>query len=177
MPAEKEKLIAHRRKQEERQKQFVAFLSGMEELDRERTVLATKQRDYLKAEKVSSELLREYEAKQREFLREQAGIMASGLAAGMPCPVCGSLEHPQLAMLAKDAPTEADVRTAKAKYDTAQKKATDASNEAQKQKGMVDTTEEILAKEIDSLILGISLADGAKAAEEQENLLAEQMKS
>lgn len=101
--------------------------------------------------------------------------MASGLAAGMPCPVCGSLEHPQLAMLAKDAPTEADVRTAKAKYDTAQKKATDASNEAQKQKGMVDTTEEILAKEIDSLILGISLADGAKAAEEQENLLAEQI--
>ena len=175
VPAEKEKLIAHRRKQEERQKQFVAFLSGMEELDRERTVLATKQRDYLKAEKVSSELLREYEAKQREFLREQAGIMASGLAAGMPCPVCGSLEHPQLAMLAKDAPTEADVRTAKAKYDTAQKKATDASNEAQKQKGMVDTTEEILAKEIDSLILGISLADGAKAAEEQENLLAEQI--
>lgn len=90
------------------------------------SMVATKQRDYLKAEKVSSELLREYEAKQREFLREQAGIMASGLAAGMPCPVCGSLEHPQLAMLAKDAPTEADVRTAKAKYDTAQKKATDA---------------------------------------------------
>lgn len=40
---------------------------------------------------------------------------------------------------------------------------------------MVDTTEEILAKEINSLILGISLADGAKAAEEQENLLAEQI--
>ena len=40
---------------------------------------------------------------------------------------------------------------------------------------MVDTTEGTLAKELDSLIPGISLADGAKAAEEQENLLAMQI--
>ena len=174
VPAEKEKLIARRRKQEERQKQFVAFLSGMEELDRERTVLATKQRDYLKAEKVSSELLREYEAKQREFLREQAGIMASGLAAGMPCPVCGSLEHPQLAMLAKDAPTEADVRTAKAKYDTAQKKATDArATRHRSRREWSIQQRRYLPRRL--IVLGISLADGAKAAEEQENLLAEQI--
>lgn len=175
MSAEKEKLAARLQQLGDRQKQFVDFLSGMEGLTRERAELAKRQEDYLKAEEASSELLREYEVKERAFLREQAGIMASGLTAGMPCPVCGSVEHPQLAVLAEDAPTEADVKAAKAKYDTAQRRANEASNEAQKRKGMVDTTEGALAKELDSLIPGISLADGAKAAEEQENLLAMQI--
>lgn len=173
--AEKEKLAAQLQQLGDRQKQFVDFLSGMEGLAREQAELAKRQEDYLKAEEASSELLREYEVKERAFLREQAGIMASSLTAGMACPVCGSIEHPHPAVLAEDAPTEADVKAAKAKYDTAQRRANEASNEAQKRKGIVDTTEEALAKELDSLIPGISLADGAKAAEEQENLLAVQI--
>ena len=174
--AENEKLAAQLQQLGDRQKQFVDFLSGMEGLAREQAELAKRQEDYLKAEEASSELLREYEVKERAFLREQAGIMASGLTAGMACPVCGSTEHPQLAVLAEDAPTEADVKKAKAEYDRAQDKTKKASNEAQKLKGTVGTTEEILAKEIDSLIPGISLEDSTKAAEEQENLLAVQIK-
>lgn len=173
--AEKEKLAAQLQQLGDRQKQFVDFLSGMEGLAREQAELAKRQEDYLKEEEASSELLREYEVKERAFLREQAGIMAGSLTAGMACPVCGSIEHPHPAVLAEDAPTEADVKAAKAKYDTAQRRANEASNEAQKRKGMVDTREEALAKELDSLIPGISLADGAKAAEEQENLLAVQI--
>lgn len=174
--AEKEKLAAQLQQLGDRQKQFVDFLSGMEGLAREQAELAKRQEDYLKAEEASSELLREYEVKERAFLREQAGIMASGLTAGMACPVCGSIEHPHLAVLAEDAPTEMDVKKAKAEYDRAQDKTKKASNEAQKLKGTVGTTEEILAKEIDGLIPGISLEDSTKAAEEQENLLAVQIK-
>ena len=173
--AEKEKLAAQLQQLGDRQKQFVDFLSGMEGLAREQAELAKRQEDYLKAEEASSELLREYEVKERAFLREQAGIMASSLTAGMACPVCGSIEHPHPAVLAEDAPTEADVKAAKAEYDRAQDKTKKASNEAQKLKGTVGTTEEILAKEIDSLIPGISLEDSTKAAEEQENLLAVQI--
>lgn len=174
--AEKEKLAAQLQQLGDRQKQFVDFLSGMEGLAREQAELAKRQEEYLKAEETSSELLREYEVKERAFLREQAGIMASGLTAGMACPVCGSIEHPHLAVLAEDAPTEMDVKKAKAEYDRAQDKTKKASNEAQKLKGTVGTTEEILAKEIDGLIPGISLEDSTKAAEEQENLLAVQIK-
>lgn len=36
----------------------------------------------------------EYEEKRQIFLDEQAGIFASQLADGKPCPICGSLEHP-----------------------------------------------------------------------------------
>ena len=101
--------------------------------------------------------------------------MASGLIAGAPCPVCGATEHPLPAILAENAPTEADVKEAKAKYDRAQGEKNKAGSEAQKQKGIVETTEEVLAKEIDSLIPEITLEDGTKAAEEQEAMLAEQI--
>lgn len=63
----------------------------------------------------------------------------------------------------------------KAKYDRAQGEKNKAGSEAQKQKGIVETTEEVLAKEIDSLIPEITLEDGTKAAEEQEAMLAEQI--
>ena len=174
--AEKEKLAAQRQQLVDRQKQFADFLLGMEGLAREQAELARKQEEYLKAEEASSELLREYEVQERAFLREQAGIMASGLTAGTACPVCGSTEHPRLAVLAEDAPTEADVKKAKVEYDTAQEKTKKASSEAQKLKGTVSTTEAILTKEIDSLIPGASLEDSTEAAEEQENLLAAQIK-
>lgn len=111
--AEMEKLTARRQRQEERKIQFADFLSGVEGLARERVKYRKKQENYLKAEEIASQLLREYEAKDCAFLREQAGIMASGLIAGVPCPVCGATEHPLPAILAENAPTEADVKEAK----------------------------------------------------------------
>lgn len=173
--AEMEKLAARRQQQEERKMQFADFLSGVEGLARERVKYRKKQENYLKAEEIASQLLREYEAMDCAFLREQAGIMASGLIAGVPCPVCGATEHPLPAILAENAPTEADVKEAKAKYDRAQGEKNKAGSEAQKQKGIVETTEEVLAKEIDSLIPEITLEDGIKAAKEQETVLAEQI--
>lgn len=173
--AEMEKLAARRRQQADRKKQFADFLSGMEELTREREKWHKKQKDYLKAEESAAQSWQEYEAKNRAFLREQAGIIASTLTDESPCPVCGSIEHPLPAALAVDAPTEADVKEAKEKYDKAQEKMNKASGKAQELKGAVDTTEEILAKEIDSLIPGIALEDSVKAAEEQVNFLAAQI--
>lgn len=55
----------------------------------------------------------EYQAKNQQFLNEQAGILANALKQGMPCPVCGSCEHPKPAYLSKSAPTQAEVNKAK----------------------------------------------------------------
>lgn len=62
---------------------------------------------------VLSKFREQYGALQEQFFREQAGILAKEkLISGHPCPVCGSLEHPQPARLSENAVTEADVRKA-----------------------------------------------------------------
>ncbi|MDO5861923.1 MAG: AAA family ATPase [Thermoplasmata archaeon] len=60
------------------------------------------------------------------FLRSQAGIMASGLGEGSPCPVCGSVHHPSPAAMPGDAPDEGalkKLKNAKAKEDEARSSA------------------------------------------------------
>ncbi len=56
-----------------------------------------------------------YDAVFCAFLNAQAGMLALDLKEAMPCPVCGSLEHPHLAKLADNAPGEAQVDAEKEK--------------------------------------------------------------
>lgn len=44
----------------------------------------------------------EYEKKRQNFLDAQAGFLASELMEGMPCPVCGSTEHPRPCVMKKE---------------------------------------------------------------------------
>lgn len=44
----------------------------------------------------------EYEKKRQSFLDAQAGFLASELMEGMPCPVCGSTEHPRPCVMKKE---------------------------------------------------------------------------
>ena len=64
---------------------------------------------------------------ERSFLDAQAGLLAQDLAEGTPCPVCGSIHHPQRAELPASAPTQAQVDAAKADADAADRSAQDAS--------------------------------------------------
>lgn len=54
-----------------------------------------------------------YETVYMAFMKEQAGILAQKLTEGIPCPVCGSTEHPAPAVLAQEAVCEEDVNRAK----------------------------------------------------------------
>lgn len=64
------------------------------------------------------------------FLAAQAGILASTLAAGDACPVCGSTEHPHKATLTEGAPTQEHVDALKAAKDEAAANRQSASQEA-----------------------------------------------
>jgi len=73
-----------------------------------------KSRDkYAKLRDLAAKLNAEYNEKNTAFLNEQAGVLATGLTENQPCPVCGSLSHPQPACLSKGAPTEAELKIAK----------------------------------------------------------------
>lgn len=60
-----------------------------------------------------------WERMNRAFLDAQAGILASGLEEGVPCPVCGSLHHPAPAQSIECAPTKEAVQAQKEKADEA----------------------------------------------------------
>ena len=175
--AEKEKLAAQRQQLNTRNMQFAALLSDFDKLSVLRLQLTEKQGQYLKAETISSALLQEAEAKNKAFLHEQAGILACTLTPGAPCPVCGSDTHPQPATLSDSAPTEADVKAAKAAYDAAFQRTNAAFSEASKQKGTVDATLEALRAEVALLLPDVPLDDAALHATAQSEQLCLQLRS
>ena len=173
--AEKEKLQGQHQILTERKEKFEKLISSADTLETERNALAVLQKAYLDAETTSSQLKQEYDAKNRAFLDEQAGILAATLTIGLPCPVCGSTEHPCPAVISESAPTEADVKNAKADYESAQKKTEQASSEASTQRGVVSTSEESLYRESQELLGEIGLKDVRSAAAAQEAELTTQI--
>ncbi len=75
--------------------------------------------DYLDAERKFNELFEDYKHKRMLFLREQAGILAEDLSENEPCPVCGSLTHPNPAHKATEAPSEEMLNKAEELYNHA----------------------------------------------------------
>lgn len=104
---------------------------------------------------------------QRAFLDAQAGILAGSLQAGIPCPVCGSVEHPRPAVLSEHAPTEEQVKCAKTAYDDAQAAASAASETAAAQKAKVEEKADALRRALETLLPGLSEEQAESAVQEQ----------
>ncbi|NLC34610.1 MAG: SMC family ATPase [Erysipelothrix sp.] len=80
-----------------------AIKGGLAYLENELHTLQSKQENNVLAyERMShdvDEKRREFEHLELEYLKNQAGILATTLQDQRPCPVCGSLEHPHPAQL------------------------------------------------------------------------------
>ena len=64
----------------------------------------------------------EYTRIKEQYYRSQSGLIAAELTDGVPCPVCGSLEHPAPAQLTEDAVTRQDVEIAESARKEAERK-------------------------------------------------------
>ena len=82
---------------------------------------------YTEARSVEERLSGRAQELRRRFNDEQAGVLASSLRDGEPCPVCGALTHPHPAQCAPDAPDEKAVKDAEKKARAAQKNVNEAS--------------------------------------------------
>ncbi len=97
--------------------------------------LLKAQRTYRQAVDKADELHDIYRAMDGAFLDAQAGILASGLTADTPCPVCGSTIHPQPAQTPCQAPTQSQRDQSKESYEAAQAAVEEASSAAGQQAG------------------------------------------
>ena len=150
---EQERLTQRRRELTALQKQDVAYRDAG-------TRTQQAQREYLTAAQTAADAQQNYQTCYRAFLDAQAGILAAGLAAGEPCPVCGSRSHPAPAPLADHAPTQEMVDAAQTKADAARKKAESASAKAGRLEGERAQLEQALAEAAGKLLeQGQSLAD------------------
>ena len=165
--AQKERLSNRLSNANERKEKFTKLLSEIKSFNAEQEKLNELQQAFQAALATSSRLLQIYNDKNTAFLREQAGMMASNLEEGKPCPVCGSIHHPVLAALSQDAPSEADVKHAKKKYEDADKETQLASQKASKQNGTVETVREALLKTVSDLLPGTSLEEASAAAKKE----------
>ena len=96
------------------------------------------------------------------YLREQAGILASDMEEGEPCPVCGSKHHPEPAVISEGAPTAAEIEIKEQEAKTAHDDANEKSNSANKIKGNLNASL-FSAKEIALKETGADDLDEAKA--------------
>lgn len=72
----------------------------------DRTLLQRNQKEYLKLEQKAQQEKSAYEHAWLLYRRAMVGIVAMQVKEGEPCPVCGSLQHPDIAGITAEVPSE-----------------------------------------------------------------------
>ena len=157
--AEKDRLAEQQKDLEALKKEYAAY----QKLEAQ---LKKAQADYAQKSEDSGKKRAEYERKNKLYLDAQAGILAETLTEGVPCPVCGSLEHPHPAQKPENAPTKQELEICKAKAEEAEKATQVASGKANTCVGQVDASRETLQAHGQKLL-------GTDAVEEMERLCSE----
>ncbi|CAB1248525.1 Exonuclease SbcC [Ruminococcaceae bacterium BL-6] len=144
----------------------------LEDLRKNRAAL---QQAYLAAETTYEEKRKSREEKEQVFFREQAGILAAGLKDGLPCPVCGSLEHPKKAVPVRGAPSEAELQKAKEEQEAARAAMQEASARARAGLAQEESARKTLEQSFSAAFPGISMPEDP--AKRKETIVAEGRKN
>ena len=127
---QRERLLAQKQEAEGKLLELSKLKKVLQENAAAGRACATAQQTYRLSQERAEQAQAAYERMNRAFLDEQAGVLASALQEGEPCPVCGSRHHPCPARLSTDAPSEKDVERAAKEAERAKKTAADDSKAA-----------------------------------------------
>lgn len=136
------------------------------ELNESQKALSIQKEKFIRAEKEAIRIQDEYLTKERQFRMAAAGILAKELKEDMPCPVCGSLSHPNKAKLTKEVLSEKEVMNIRKLWEKARKIADNENNILAGEKGKY----EALYKELTLLQEKINIASDIQIKERRKAL-------
>ena len=111
-------------KEEEIEKKISAFYhASMIQNNYQNAVDTLKEKTQLLQESTDRKamLQKQYDDAQLSYFANQAGLLASRLIKGEPCPVCGSIEHPRPASYSDQLVTQEEINQYKKKADQVEK--------------------------------------------------------
>ena len=165
---EKAELEAKEHKEEDKRKALKDISKELKALEKLEKQLKKDQETYSELAKAVRLKDEEYQRLFKQYLDEQAGIIAETLVDGTPCPVCGSTTHPIKAVKAENAPTKEQLDESKFTYEAAQKEAQIASEKAAKTKGQAD-------EKRDSVLLMLNEMFGNVAIDDADELIKDKI--
>ena len=133
--SKKLELVAQLDKLSDRQNDLQKVGRSTKELSTLGDTFENAKKAYLIADGEYQKKNEEYEAKNRAFLNEQAGIIAETLNDNEPCPVCGSTHHPHKACKSVEAPSQAELEQLKKAVSVAEQERNGKSAAASQAKG------------------------------------------
>ena len=141
---ENESLQAELEREKRRLEEWNAIDRVQKELTAEQEKLQRAQEEYRQQSAEYQRQKEHYDMLEQNYRDDQAGVLASTLRDGQPCPVCGSMEHPHPAELSGKAPTGQELKRARQEAEQGRSKAEEKSRQAGTLKGIVSAKEEQL---------------------------------
>lgn len=148
---QREKLIREKEAIEIKSNSFKVLLKDIEKYRILYAKLQEAYKSYKSASATALQLQEKYNLMNKAFLDEQAGILAEKLNDGIPCPVCGSINHPCKAKKSVKAPTEAQLKKIKSDYEKASEIVNNESRNAGEIKGSVSAQKTSIEKQVAEL--------------------------
>ncbi len=173
----KEKLETEKTRLEDRKEKLKDLSENVSTYEYSKKELLDLQTEYVSLSESAKKIADEYNDLNKRFLDGQAGIMASALNDGEPCPVCGSVSHPNKASVSTEVPTEADLKKAKKTADEENKKAESKSAECAKSKGKLEELEKAIKEQIKELLGDVGFDKAIETIDEKLKGVNEEIKT
>lgn len=160
-----EKLTAEIDKIKRRRIDITELLSAVAELEKKGRALDDAREKYRIAQEESAKLGENAKQLRRRFNDEQAGIIAEALIEGSPCPVCGSVHHPNKAVKSENAPTQAQVEEAEELARSANEAENSASSESGTAQGAYNEAKKAVIDSIEKQELNCGIENAKETAD------------
>lgn len=133
LEAQENSLLEAQKQLETIERKFEQLVKALREIQQYEELEAEyekKKKEYSKEKEKVLKIRSDFFILEQKFMDGQAGILAETLKEGIPCPVCGSKEHPLPAKGEKEAPSREEWQKAKEQLQKAERKLELSNGEA-----------------------------------------------